>query len=162
RAGACGGRAATREFHPGFFASPFCDEMAPVPVEIFRALDLARRGAILVPAPSSLALWPDRGHGELNWAPDDAWKRCFAGARRRAVEMSALPFAEKGRGPWWRAAPAPAPWPATDWAGRSLVGLLDDAFSGEDDAASHAMAAALSGRAADPQIAGSALHLLAP
>ena len=45
----CGGRCATREFHPGFRASPFVDELPAIPPAIFRALDLARRGAIFAP-----------------------------------------------------------------------------------------------------------------
>jgi phytoene dehydrogenase-like protein len=164
RTGASGGRAATREFHPGFFASPFCDEMAPVPAEIFRALDLARHGAIFVPAPSSLALWPDRRHGVLNWAPDENWKRCFAEARRRAEEIRARAFADGSQRvrEWWRRPSDPAPWPGTDWTALSLAYLLGDAFIGSADAKAHAMAVALCGRSADPGASGSALHLLAP
>jgi phytoene dehydrogenase-like protein len=41
-----GGRCATRQFHPGFRASPFVDELPEIPAFIFRTLDLARRGAI--------------------------------------------------------------------------------------------------------------------
>ena len=46
-----GGRCTTREFHPGFRASPFTDELPEIPAFIFRALDLARRGAILARGP---------------------------------------------------------------------------------------------------------------
>lgn len=42
-----GGRCVTRQFHPGFRASPYADELPEIPAFIFRALDLARRGAIL-------------------------------------------------------------------------------------------------------------------
>ena len=49
RATAPGGVCVTHQFAPGFFASPFADELAAIPPEIFRALDLARRGAILAP-----------------------------------------------------------------------------------------------------------------
>ena len=49
RAAASGGRCVTAEFAPGFFASPFADELPAIPPEIFRSLDLARRGAILAP-----------------------------------------------------------------------------------------------------------------
>ncbi|MGD0866921.1 MAG: FAD-dependent oxidoreductase, partial [Rhizomicrobium sp.] len=55
-----GGRATTREFHPGFRASPFADELPPVPADIHWALDLSRRGAIFRPTPISTAIWPDR------------------------------------------------------------------------------------------------------
>lgn len=50
RLAAAGGRCVTREFLPGFFASPFIDELPAIPPEIFRRLDLARHGAILTPA----------------------------------------------------------------------------------------------------------------
>ncbi|MDR3526241.1 MAG: FAD-dependent oxidoreductase [Rhizomicrobium sp.] len=49
RGAAPGGRCETAEFTPGFFASPFADELPAMPAEIFRNLDLARRGAILAP-----------------------------------------------------------------------------------------------------------------
>src|SRR5512140_3163795 len=42
-----GGRCATREFAPGFRASPFVDELPAIPAGIFRALDLGRRGAVM-------------------------------------------------------------------------------------------------------------------
>jgi phytoene dehydrogenase-like protein len=164
RARSCGGRAATREFHPGFFVSPFCDELAPMPAEIFRALDLARHGAIFVPAPSSLALWPDRKHEVLNWAPDESWKRCFAEARRRTDAVRARAFADalsQPRKNWWRKAPDPARWPAAEWSDLSLTDLLNESFA-DDGARAHAMAVALSGRSADPEATGSALHLLTP
>jgi phytoene dehydrogenase-like protein len=47
RAATPGGLCVTTAFAPGFFASPFADELAAIPSDIFRALDLARRGAIL-------------------------------------------------------------------------------------------------------------------
>src|ERR1700753_1100478 len=55
-----GGRCTTREFHPGFRVSPFCDEVAPIPAEVFWSLDLGRRSVVFVPAPTSTAWWPDR------------------------------------------------------------------------------------------------------
>ena len=45
-----GGRMATVEFHPGFRASPWCDELPAIPLSLFWAIDPARRGAILTPA----------------------------------------------------------------------------------------------------------------
>ena len=164
RAAACGGRAATREFHPGFFASPFCDEIAPIPAEIFHALDLARHGAIFSPVPTSLALWPGHRSEVLNWAPSESWKRLHTEARRRAGEARARAFADAAnaaRQSWWRPAPDPAPWPAEDWSQLSLARLLDESLPG-NDARAHAMAEALSGRSVDPFVNGSALHLLTP
>ena len=45
-----GGRCVTAEFAPGFFASPYVDELPAIPPAIFRELDLARHGAIAMPA----------------------------------------------------------------------------------------------------------------
>ena len=163
RATICGGRAATREFHPGFRASPFVDELAPIPAEIFRDLDLARHGAIFVPTPSSLALWPDRQHEVLHWAGGEAFGRLLAAARMRADEVQERAFADAARKPdhrWFRAPPKPVAWPGEDWSKTSLANVLNERFSGED-ARAHVLAAALSGRAADPLATGSALHLLA-
>lgn len=44
-----GGRCVTRLFSPGHRASPYADELPAIPAAIFRALDLARRGAIFLP-----------------------------------------------------------------------------------------------------------------
>jgi phytoene dehydrogenase-like protein len=164
RAQICGGRAATREFHPGFRASPWCDEIAPVPPEIFRALDLARHGAIFLPAPSSLALWPDRRSAELHWAPGESWKRLCAEAHGRRDDIRERVLADAAQAHdrrWWRRTRDTAPWPCEDWSRHSLVEHLAEALPG-DDAQAHAMAVALNGRSADPFLAGSALHLLTP
>jgi phytoene dehydrogenase-like protein len=125
RAQACGGRCATRVFHPGFSASPFCDEVAPVPPEIFRALDLARHGAIFMAASREHPL---------------------------AAEARARAFADAAHAPergWFSGNAEAAPWPGQEFSERAL----------DEDAAT---ADALSGRAADPAMTGSALHLLAP
>ena len=50
-----GGRCITREFHPGFWASPFADVLPEIPPSIFRALDLARRGAVFAPCEAAAA-----------------------------------------------------------------------------------------------------------
>jgi phytoene dehydrogenase-like protein len=102
RAAAPGGRCTTREFHPGFRASPFCDEVAPIPAEIFRALDLARHGAIFIGAQSEHPLL------------EDIRARGFADASRQP------------RRRWFGAAPDPAPWPGQDWSRRTLVEVSDD------------------------------------
>lgn len=161
----CGGRAATREFHPGFRASPFADDMAPIPAELFRALDLARHGAVFLPAPSSLALWPDRRDGFFPWADSISPEARLRGeAARRVAAILARASADASRAPernWFGPAPEPAPWPGEDWSRRSLADLLDESL-GDDDSRAHLMAAALGGRAADPFVTGTALHLLAP
>jgi len=51
-----GGRATTLEFHPGFRASPYADELPAMPHRLYRSLGLARAGAILAPSPASVAV----------------------------------------------------------------------------------------------------------
>ncbi len=165
RAQACGGRALTREFHPGFRASPFCDEIAPIPAEIFRSLDLARRGAIFVPPSASSALWPDRSSGYLPWAePHSSISRLLEASRRRGADSRARALADAltpAPRNWFGTAPVPAAWLGEDWSQVSLADLLEESLLDADSRA-HLMAAALSGRTADPFLAGTALHLLAP
>jgi hypothetical protein len=50
-----GGRATTLEFHPGFRASLYADELPPMGHRLYRNLGLAQRGAILAPSPASVA-----------------------------------------------------------------------------------------------------------
>jgi phytoene dehydrogenase-like protein len=160
----CGGRATTREFHPGFRASPYCDGIAAIPAEIFRALDLARHGAIFVPEPSTLALWPDRRDARLNWAAGDGWNRLRTEARTRADRIRYRAFADDSHllhRQWWRRRSDAEPWPHQDWSRQSLAGLLAESLP-RIDAQAHALALALGGRPADPFLAGSALHLLTP
>jgi phytoene dehydrogenase-like protein len=82
-----GGRCTTREFHPGFRASPFCDELAFVPGEIARALDLARHGAIFTAAAAAPALLKD------------------------IVARGFADTAVQSRRGWFGDAKLPAPWP---------------------------------------------------
>ena len=154
-----GGRCITREFHPGFHASPFCDELPPIPSEIFWALDLARQGAVFVPSPVSTALWPDRA------------KRIVAGEERlyaqstmlaaTALTRAAADIAPPEKPFFWRRPPPTSDvWPGEAWATRSLRDLLAAELA-DSDAVALVMAAALEGRAAHPDLAGGALHLLA-
>jgi phytoene dehydrogenase-like protein len=158
-----GGRCRTDEFHPGFRASPFCDEVAPIPPDLIWSLDLARRGVIAAPSLPSLALWPKRAStfaaqsGESAKRLTDHLAEC-----RRLVSARAatdVPVA----GPWSlsRLRRLSSPWPCEDWAQGSLATCVDSWVDGES-AAAHVMAAALCGRSADPFQMGSALHLLAP
>jgi len=107
-----GGRCVTRQFHPGFFASPYADEVAAIPADIFRALDLARRGVILAPP------------GEPTPVPEaDAIR---AAVVARAMEDAAAP---PRRGLF--ATPPPVrPWPGEDLAARPLAELAGEAASG--------------------------------
>jgi len=154
-----GGRLAFREFHPGFRAPAFVDEPAPVPDALFHAFDLARAGAILVPAPTSLAVWPGRAHfmrrGETAF---------LAKMQLRVAALRARAEAEAARVPprWTllgKREPTP-PWPSGDLCTESLDGVLRRHASGDE--AAHLLAQALCGRTADPFLAGSALHLAVP
>ncbi|MDE2181644.1 MAG: NAD(P)/FAD-dependent oxidoreductase [Alphaproteobacteria bacterium] len=98
----CGGRCATREFHPGFRASPFVDELPAIPDDIFRALDLARRGAI-------------------HWQPSAASPEEPYRSLRRAVIARAM--AEAQTPPVRRRFRRPTidPWPGEELARLSLA-----------------------------------------
>ena len=154
-----GGRLALREFHPGFRAPVFADEPAPIPDAIFHAFDLARAGAVLVPAPTSLAVWPDRAHRMRSGGSAflrDMQSRLSALRARAEAEAARVP-------PRWtlfgRQAPAP-PWPSADLCAQSLASVLASRMTG--DAAAHVLADTLAGRTADPFLAGTALHLVVP
>lgn len=125
RAPTPGGRAQTREFHPGFRASPFLDELAPIPREIHWAFDLTRRGALFL-SPSS----------------EDA---LISAALARAYDDADAPAQKKSL---FSRAPARRVWPGDERASRSL--------------AAEGNLRLLEGRAADPALTGTALHLLAP
>ncbi|MEI9930954.1 MAG: NAD(P)/FAD-dependent oxidoreductase [Rhizomicrobium sp.] len=161
RAAFCGGRAVTREFHPGFRASPFVDELAPIPAEIMRDLDLARHGAIFAPSTSSLAIWPDRRNEVLRWTGCAAFNGVLAAAQKRAREVLAKASSDAAVVParrWFSPAPMPSPWPGEDCRCFLSAGLLEDA-GGDEDTRAHLLATALSGRSADPFTPGSALYL---
>jgi phytoene dehydrogenase-like protein len=147
-----GGRCATREFHPGFRASPYVDELAAIPADVFWSLDLARRGVLLMPAPVSLALWPDR----QSLLPPPT-----GDAPRRAIADRVL--ADAGESPkrtLFASRTAYAPWPGEELAARTLMDVLDESFTDFAERA-HRLAWLLDGRVCDPTLAGSALHLLA-
>jgi phytoene dehydrogenase-like protein len=138
-----GGRATTREFHPGFRASPFVDELPLIPADIYWQLDLARRGAIFRPAP-----------------PSSPIRRFLNGAERRAADIRARAVAGIDNAPhrtFFTKPAAPAPWPGEDWMAASLVDVL---AREQPDIAALLAAMALGGNVADPFLPGSALHLL--
>jgi phytoene dehydrogenase-like protein len=154
-----GGRCITREFHPGFRASPFCDEVAPIPAELCWAFDLARRGAVFAPRRESLALWPDRYHVLESRSGDNAASRLLglASYRRAEIASRVLSEASAATSRAFIRKSHPRPWPGGDWASAALAEIV--APAGEESAA-HLAALALSRRIADPALAGSALHLL--
>jgi phytoene dehydrogenase-like protein len=150
-----GGRCAARQFHPGFHATPFCDEVAPIPAEVFWSLGLARRGVTFVPSAFSTALWPDRSDSLGHDDPIIAEAKAQAAVILHRAQAEASPAYK-----FLFRQPAKA-WPNTAWMMASLNGVLAPEGAGGDRAA-HLMARALAGRAAHPALAGSALHLLAP
>jgi phytoene dehydrogenase-like protein len=156
-----GGRCTTREFHPGFRASPFADEIAPIPAELHWALDLSRRGAVFQPAPASAALWPERQsvlrHGGNS--PAGALASLVA---QTAEEVRARALSDASRQRWWhrRGGKRTQAWPAENFAMASLAELIGDYVSHASTAA-HLMALASAGSAVDPFAAGTALRLLA-
>jgi phytoene dehydrogenase-like protein len=132
RAARPGGRLVTDDFHPGFAASVFADRVPAIPPEVMAALALA------------VPLQVEDPPHDICLRRDGALARIFAEARtphrhtplarlRRAI-MPALPGAA---------------WPGQDLAVRALSEWPD------------LQAWALLGRATDPDLAGSALTLLA-
>ena len=163
RGSQAGGRYSTREFHPGFRASPFVDDIAGIPPALCWTLDLARHGAIVAPPRRSSACWPDRRHElALGGNANDAAEALLATAagHRDAIAANVLAGA-KAVTPFslLRRRDHPA-WPAEAWA----TTTLDDALASANvapDAAAHLAALALSGGVGDPFLQGSAIHLLA-
>ncbi len=160
-----GGLLSTLEFHPGFRASPYADEIAAVPPRIHWAFDLARRGAIFVPTPCSLARWPDRQHLLTASVPSPA-----ASLLRQAADMRAGAITRGGQQaerPQRRIfslahrRPSAGSWPGETWVTLSLQELLAQQVS-DTDAQAHLAAFALGGRTADPFLRGSGLQFLAP
>ena len=156
-----GGRCQTTEFHPGFRASPFSDEIAAIPNHLFSSLELGANGALLAPSSEMTALWPDRVHTCGRNDSRDPMRRLLGEARER--RHAALARAASGARPRWRIQPSasPEPWPSEDWARAPLAEAVSGWVS-DPDIAAHAMAVSLSGRAGDPVLNGTALHLLAP
>ncbi len=139
RAAAPGGRMQTREFHPGFRASPFTDELAPIPREIHWAFDLARRGAIFLSA-----------------AETDAR---VAAALARAYDEADAPPRRKS---WLHHAPPPTPWPGEDLASLTLRQAQGEGVNQSLMLSPSKHEANLESRTLDPGLIGTALHLLAP
>ena len=154
-----GGCCVTREFYPGFRASPYADELPAIPSDIFRALDLARRGAILVPQSSSLALWSDRQHLVLPWALSGAALSQTDSLRCAIVSRVFADAEARPKRGWFVSRRAAASWPGDEYATRSLADVLTDSPS-DPGTTAHRMAARLAGQVCDSALGGSALHLL--
>ncbi|MEI9988902.1 MAG: FAD-dependent oxidoreductase [Rhizomicrobium sp.] len=151
-----GGVLVTKQFHPGFFASPFADDIAPIDDSLFWSLDLARHGAWAMPPAPETAAWPDK---KLIADPFAELHATIDARRGAALARARLPSPPPSR---WNpfATHREAPWPAEDWNHRALADLVA-AFAPNQEQAALAAAGALEGRAADPLAAGTALHLLA-
>jgi phytoene dehydrogenase-like protein len=165
-----GGCALTRAFHPGFSVSPYADELAPIPAQIFRQMDLPRHGAIFMPAPVSTCL---SAAGTSLIYGDEARMARVAGKsaseliellrevnRTRAAieerigEVQRRPLV---RFPW--ASPRRRPWPGETWARSSLAGALNTHIT-DSNLGLHLAAHVLSGSVASPDQMGTALNLL--
>ncbi|MGA9796232.1 MAG: NAD(P)/FAD-dependent oxidoreductase [Rhizomicrobium sp.] len=157
-----GGRCTTREFHPGFRASPFGDELAPIPAPLFWSLGLAQAGALFLPAPASVAVWPDRVD-VLGPQECEALDRTTHGMRDAALvhaeAQARTPIPRYLR--FLRHRAAQAPWPGAELGDTSLAERFLTTTA-DPRRQAHLMARALEGRSTDPFLSGSALHLLAP
>jgi phytoene dehydrogenase-like protein len=167
-----GGRATTREFHPGFRASPFTDELPAIPQRLFWSLDLARRGALLRYAPASVCV--SANGTSVLYADDERLARSLSsfvgpglvalsreiGAWQTSLaEHSATPAPPPSRLRFWRRPHSP-PWPGEELGQHSLADALT-ARVNDAQLRLHLAADALLGRSASPFLAGTALHLLA-
>ena len=132
RAAAAGGRLVTRSFHPGFSASVFADRIPEIPAELLTALDLDPPLVVENPPP------------DVRARRDGALARIFAEARQ-----------PMGQGLLARVRRAIAPtqsggsWPGQDLAAQALSHWPQLAWWAQ------------LGRALDPDLAGSAVALLA-
>lgn len=154
-----GGRCTTREFHPGFRASPFADELPPIPAGIFWSLDLARRGVVFAP-PAPDAFVRD---GRVTIADGAAMAPLLERVEARVGRELSRSDGEAERAPprrnwfpWLKPLRLPSP---DEWSRRSLLDAVKELPPPE---AAALMARALAGRAVDPSLRGTALHLLAP
>jgi phytoene dehydrogenase-like protein len=157
-----GGRCATRAFHPGFRASPFCDELAPIPSEIFWSLGLARKGVIFAPPSSLLALWPDRRCALELGRPSSASRLLLQASQQRdtCLVRAARDAAPPPRRFMLGRPPPAEPWPEIGRFTASLAQAIDGEIA-DPDLAALLTSMTLEGRAADPFLRGSAFHLLA-
>jgi phytoene dehydrogenase-like protein len=170
-----GGRATTREFHPGFRVSPYTDELPAIPSRLYRKLNLARHGAILAPSPASVLI--SESGTSLFFADAARSARTVPAAARsgflafreevetlrRAVEERVFSLDAPAPRRWYSRSRGgrSAPWPIESWARASLRDVLRARIP-DSLLRLHLAADAVSGRAVSPFLAGTALHALAP
>jgi phytoene dehydrogenase-like protein len=156
-----GGLLATHEFHPGFHASPYTDEVPPIPPAMHWPLDLTRRGAVFVPAPGSLAVWGDRQQ-VLTAQTSASLLREAAACRDDTIARAEGDIVHTPRRMLsFLRQPRTEPCHFDRWSRISLATFLARTGS-NDDTRAHVAALALEGRTADPFLGGTALHALAP
>lgn len=172
-----GGRAVTHEFHPGFRASPYADELPSVPRRLLASLNVAQHGAFMMPAPASACfahgrmtvLYNDEarlgrasiGHASLA-APAAgiaALRRESAALRAAIAERATIAPARVSRLAFWAGPRRRLPWPGEALAGQSLDSVLA-AHIPDAGLRVHFAADICAGRAVSPFLPGSALHLL--
>lgn len=98
-----GGRCTTLEFAPGHRASPYVDELPATPAELYRALDLARRGALFAP-------------GEVAGPTT---------ALREKILARVVADADTPRAGWFRRAPRLGAFPGEELAARTLAEFVN-------------------------------------
>src|SRR5258706_13322148 len=133
-----GGRATTHEFLPGFRASPYPDELPAVPSRLYRSLELARHGAVLVPSPASVLI-SDSGSSLIFADAARSARTVPAAARsgflafreeveavRRAIEMRISSLGPPPPRGWFHRPRRgrDAPWPIGNWARAALRDVL--------------------------------------
>jgi phytoene dehydrogenase-like protein len=171
-----GGRASTHQFHPGFRASSFADEAPAIPSRLYRSLNLAQHGAILMPSQASACI---SDHGSSLLFADEARlaRRLPAGdlpgvlafrreaqALQQGIEARASLLPGPSPRHWLglsRAVRDAMSWPSGSWGRASLEEVLRAGIA-SPQLQLHLAADAVSGRAVSPYLAGTALHALAP
>lgn len=156
-----GGRCVMREFHPGFRASLYADELLPIPARLFQALGLAKAGAIFLRAPASVAVWRD-GIEVVTREELAAREQPVATMRDAALARAEKDAREKRSRylGFLKRVTEPEPWLGAELGELALAEHLAPLTGPRSQA--HCMARALEGRSADPFLPGSALHLIAP
>ena len=106
RSDCAGGRLVTRQFHPGFFASPFLDWVPAIPGAVLETLGVTLRAAPGVP--EAIAIRHDAACAHL------------LGLAATPHRRNLLARLEQ------RAAPPSAPWPGSDLAAATLASRQND------------------------------------
>ena len=170
-----GGCAQTREFHSGFMASAYADELAPIPAKIFRQMDFPRHGAIFMPAPASTCISAPgtsvifgdearmaRVAGKSGPALVDLVRelnRTRSAIAERIGEVQPRAFLRLARLNPLLSSAQRRPWPGEVWGRASLADALTARLP-DSNISLHLAAHVLSGSAAPPYLMGTALHLL--